>query len=263
MRARVLVLGGGGAWPPAYHPTCTTCRYLKQQLAKHGVQTLVPESEADLSQIFQLIMDELGFNIFKDDTRAFFVAQVKLCSGVLTVLPPAQWSEHPFTGRHSVPCQDGVCWAVETASICAGGQQHSSAAHTPLQAPAGCCRCSSCRLVASAVCLLPRLCTHPCAHLRWRCLLRPKPFGLTARAQPADEPNMADPAAAQRRLRPRGAVGASSSCVCVVRAWRLWPVRLPCCLSGAGSGGAWSRGRDPGVHGDRAAGAPGGCAGGE
>ena len=44
--------------------------------AKHGVSTLVPEAEADLSQIFQHIMEELGFNVFKDSTREFFVVQV-------------------------------------------------------------------------------------------------------------------------------------------------------------------------------------------
>ena len=88
-----------GPWPPAYHPTRHVphaCRYLKQQLAKHGVQTLVPESEVDLSQIFQLIMDELGFNIFKDDTRAFFVAQVKLCSGVLCLAARQRSGQRPL-----------------------------------------------------------------------------------------------------------------------------------------------------------------------
>ena len=51
--------------------------YLKQQLGKHGIATLVPESEKDLTQIFQYIMDELGFNVFKETTREFFVAQVR------------------------------------------------------------------------------------------------------------------------------------------------------------------------------------------
>ena len=51
--------------------------YLKMQLGKHGISTLVPEAEQDLSQIFQYIMDELGFNIFKDETRAYFVAQIR------------------------------------------------------------------------------------------------------------------------------------------------------------------------------------------
>ena len=51
--------------------------YLKQQLGKHGIATLVPEAEQDLAQIFQYIMDELGFNVFKESTRAFFVAQIR------------------------------------------------------------------------------------------------------------------------------------------------------------------------------------------
>lgn len=51
--------------------------YLKEQLRKHGICTLVPESEKDLAQIFQYIMDELGFNVFKETTRKFFVAQIR------------------------------------------------------------------------------------------------------------------------------------------------------------------------------------------
>lgn len=51
--------------------------YLKEQLRKHGICTLVPESEKDLTQIFQYIMDELGFNVFKETTREFFVAQIR------------------------------------------------------------------------------------------------------------------------------------------------------------------------------------------
>merc|ERR1712176_821145 len=51
--------------------------YLKDQLGLHGVTTLVPDSDEDLKQIFQFIMDELGQNIFKDSTRAFFVGQIR------------------------------------------------------------------------------------------------------------------------------------------------------------------------------------------
>jgi len=50
--------------------------YLKAQLRLHGIETIVPDSDADLSQIFQFIMDELGFGEFKESTRAFFVEQV-------------------------------------------------------------------------------------------------------------------------------------------------------------------------------------------
>jgi hypothetical protein len=51
--------------------------YLKEQLAKHGIKTIVPAREEDLKQIFQHIMEELGFNIFNDSTRKFFAAQVR------------------------------------------------------------------------------------------------------------------------------------------------------------------------------------------
>jgi len=50
--------------------------YLKDRLALHGIQVIVPDTEQDLKQIFQFIMGELGFNVFKDTTRAFFLEQV-------------------------------------------------------------------------------------------------------------------------------------------------------------------------------------------
>ena len=51
--------------------------YLKLQLRKHGIATIVPDSDAVFAQIFQFIMDELGFGEFKESTRAFFVQQVQ------------------------------------------------------------------------------------------------------------------------------------------------------------------------------------------
>jgi aspartate racemase len=51
--------------------------YLKDQLALHGLSTIVPDSDDDLKQIFVFIMEELGFNVFKDPTRAFFVDQIQ------------------------------------------------------------------------------------------------------------------------------------------------------------------------------------------
>ena len=51
--------------------------YLKDQLALHGISTIVPDDDADLKQIFVYIMEELGFNTFHDSTRAFFVAQIE------------------------------------------------------------------------------------------------------------------------------------------------------------------------------------------
>lgn len=62
--------------------------YLKDQLAKHGIETLVPETEAELDQIFEAIVNELSFAKFEDSTRQFFLDQIdKLvsrgCSGVI------------------------------------------------------------------------------------------------------------------------------------------------------------------------------------
>ena len=50
--------------------------YLKERLAMHGIETLVPDNDQDLSQIFQFIMHELGFGVFKPETLAFFKDQV-------------------------------------------------------------------------------------------------------------------------------------------------------------------------------------------
>jgi aspartate racemase len=50
--------------------------YLKLQLAKHGIECIVPERDEDMARIFSFIMDELGFGVFKESTRAFFVDQV-------------------------------------------------------------------------------------------------------------------------------------------------------------------------------------------
>ncbi|KAJ9449169.1 aspartate racemase [Diplonema papillatum] len=52
--------------------------YLKDRLALHGIETLVPSKDEDLAQIFQYIMKELGANVFKPDTRTFFVRQAAL-----------------------------------------------------------------------------------------------------------------------------------------------------------------------------------------
>eukprot|EP00040_Diaphanoeca_grandis_P028279 m.163498 g.163498 ORF g.163498 m.163498 type:complete len:270 (-) comp31293_c2_seq4:1633-2442(-) len=50
--------------------------YLKDRLKLHGLEVITPD-ESELKQIFQFIMDELGSNIFKDTTRAYFVTQLK------------------------------------------------------------------------------------------------------------------------------------------------------------------------------------------
>jgi aspartate racemase len=62
--------------------------YLKDQLAKHGLEIIAPDKDEDLTQIFKFIMDELGFNIFKPTTLEFFKAQVRKlqargCEGVI------------------------------------------------------------------------------------------------------------------------------------------------------------------------------------
>ena len=62
--------------------------YLKERLRVHGLEVLVPESQADMEKIFSFIMDELSFNKFEESTRAFFVEQVKAlaargCEGVI------------------------------------------------------------------------------------------------------------------------------------------------------------------------------------
>ena len=51
-------------------------QYLKERLAEHGISCIVPDADNDLDQIFDFIMSELGFNVFKDTTRTFFVDQV-------------------------------------------------------------------------------------------------------------------------------------------------------------------------------------------
>lgn len=49
--------------------------YLKDRLALHGIDVIVP-GDAALPKIFQFIMDELGFNIFKNSTREYFVGEI-------------------------------------------------------------------------------------------------------------------------------------------------------------------------------------------
>ena len=56
---------------------CASRRYLKDRLALHGIETLTPESDDDLRQIFNLIVTELSLNVFTDETRAFFASQVR------------------------------------------------------------------------------------------------------------------------------------------------------------------------------------------
>eukprot|EP00041_Stephanoeca_diplocostata_P020271 m.451286 g.451286 ORF g.451286 m.451286 type:complete len:263 (+) comp21524_c0_seq4:555-1343(+) len=50
--------------------------YLKDRLRQHGISVVIPQEE-EMSKIFNFIMNELGFNDFKDDTRAYFVDQIR------------------------------------------------------------------------------------------------------------------------------------------------------------------------------------------
>ncbi|KAK3268574.1 hypothetical protein CYMTET_22931 [Cymbomonas tetramitiformis] len=50
--------------------------YLKDQIAKHNITTIIPDDDVSLNQIFTYIMKELGVNVFKAETRAFFVDQI-------------------------------------------------------------------------------------------------------------------------------------------------------------------------------------------
>ena len=105
--------------------------YLKAQLRKHGVECVVPESDADLSQIFQFIMDELGFGVLKESTRAFFVAQVRAAAAC----PPYSARRHhcslrplrPQTTPPLHPCRRASSrraaprassWAAPRSSCC-------------------------------------------------------------------------------------------------------------------------------------------------
>lgn len=50
--------------------------YLIDRLKMHGLEVIVPELPQDLTQIFQYIMHELGFGVFKPETLEFFKSQV-------------------------------------------------------------------------------------------------------------------------------------------------------------------------------------------
>ena len=101
--------------------------YLKDRLAAHGIQTIVPDEEADLKQIFQFIMDELGFNVFKDTTRAFFVEQVRKLAarGAVAVILGCTEIELLELQEHvDVPLFRSAELHIEAASrVCAGLDQ--------------------------------------------------------------------------------------------------------------------------------------------
>lgn len=51
-------------------------RYLKDRLALHGIETIVPSEERDLKRIFEIIMHELSHGEIKRASREFFVKQI-------------------------------------------------------------------------------------------------------------------------------------------------------------------------------------------
>lgn len=50
--------------------------YLKDRLARHGIKVIIPPEEV-LGTIFSFIMNELGFGVFKESTRAYFGTQIR------------------------------------------------------------------------------------------------------------------------------------------------------------------------------------------
>lgn len=98
--------------------------YLKARLRLHGLEVVVPESEADMARIFKLIMDELSCEVFLDSTRAFFAEQVRSladrgCQGVVLGCTEIELLE--LQSHVSVPLFRSARLHTEaTARICAG-----------------------------------------------------------------------------------------------------------------------------------------------
>lgn len=51
--------------------------YLKSRLADHGIETLVPGASDIRSRIYDIICQELSFNILRDDSREFLVSTIR------------------------------------------------------------------------------------------------------------------------------------------------------------------------------------------
>eukprot|EP00933_Yihiella_yeosuensis_P026616 TRINITY_DN20672_c0_g1_i2.p1 TRINITY_DN20672_c0_g1~~TRINITY_DN20672_c0_g1_i2.p1 ORF type:complete len:228 (+),score=51.09 TRINITY_DN20672_c0_g1_i2:185-868(+) len=54
-------------------PTMRDGSWLKQRLAQHGVEVVVPSKAADQQRCYDIIVQELSFNEFREESRAFFV----------------------------------------------------------------------------------------------------------------------------------------------------------------------------------------------
>ena len=51
--------------------------YLISRLELHGIKTIVPDSVKDRIKIYDIICNELSYNIFKDDSRKCIVNIIK------------------------------------------------------------------------------------------------------------------------------------------------------------------------------------------
>ncbi|CAJ1352618.1 unnamed protein product [Effrenium voratum] len=52
-------------------PTMRDGSWLKERLAQHGVQVIVPQEEEQRQRCYKIICDELSFEIFKEESRSF------------------------------------------------------------------------------------------------------------------------------------------------------------------------------------------------
>lgn len=51
--------------------------YLKERLHLHGITTLVPEDEQTQEEIFEIICQELSYNVFRDESRGKMVKAIR------------------------------------------------------------------------------------------------------------------------------------------------------------------------------------------
>ena len=51
--------------------------YLKSRLSLHGITTLVPEDEQTQDEIYDIICQELSYNVFSDESRAKMVEVIR------------------------------------------------------------------------------------------------------------------------------------------------------------------------------------------
>lgn len=58
-------------------PTMRDGSWLKGRLAEHGVEVVVPRDASDQQRCYDIIVQELSFSVFKEDSRAFFVDLIR------------------------------------------------------------------------------------------------------------------------------------------------------------------------------------------